>query len=101
MVPGAVAPAFIPVHQPPAEPAPADIRIELRRGTTAISVSWPVDARAVAMIRIDAFCFTHGVSLPNPLLTAPVLARHRVQPAQLPIYRLRALPWCDTLGQGS
>ncbi len=63
MVPGAVAPAFIPVHQPPAEPASADIRIELRRGATAISVSWPCEAaaqcaawmrRAAAMIRIDA-----------------------------------------------
>lgn len=34
--------AFVPVQLPPAEAAPADIRIELRRGTTAISVSWPV-----------------------------------------------------------
>ena len=35
--------AFVPMQLP--TPAPAtDIRIELRRGTTAISVSWPVDA---------------------------------------------------------
>lgn len=46
MLPGAVVPAFIPVHQPPAEPALADIRIELRRGATAISVSWPCEAAA-------------------------------------------------------
>ena len=32
---------FVPVMLPPAAPAPADIRIELRRGATAISVSWP------------------------------------------------------------
>jgi hypothetical protein len=46
MVPGAVVPAFIPVRQQPAEPAPADIRIESRPGTTAISVSWPCEAAA-------------------------------------------------------
>lgn len=35
--------AFVPMQLP--TPAPAtDIRIELRRGATAISVSWPVDA---------------------------------------------------------
>ena len=36
----AQAPAFVPLQLPCAPPAP-DIRIELRRGTTAISVSWP------------------------------------------------------------
>ena len=36
--------AFVPVQLPPADAAPADIRIELRRGTTAISVSWPCAA---------------------------------------------------------
>ena len=36
--------AFVPVQLPPAEAAPADIRIELRRGSTAISVSWPCAA---------------------------------------------------------
>jgi transposase-like protein len=37
-----VAPAsFVALALPPAAPAPADIRIELRRGATAISVSWP------------------------------------------------------------
>ena len=33
-------PAFVPVQLPSTQPAP-DIRIELRRGATAISVSWP------------------------------------------------------------
>ena len=33
-------PAFVPVQLPCAQPTP-DIRIELRRGATAISVSWP------------------------------------------------------------
>ena len=36
--------AFVPLTLPPAAPAPADIRIELRRGATAISVSWPCAA---------------------------------------------------------
>ena len=36
--------AFLPLALPPAAPAPADIRIELRRGATAISVSWPCTA---------------------------------------------------------
>ena len=45
----AVAPmAFVPLglpHAAPASaPAPADIRIELRRGATAIQVSWPCAA---------------------------------------------------------
>ena len=43
--PSAVAPmAFVPLGLPPATPAPADIRIELRRGATAIQVSWPCAA---------------------------------------------------------
>lgn len=42
----AAGPAFIPVRPQPAEPTPADIRIELRRGATAISVSWPCEAAA-------------------------------------------------------
>ena len=46
LAPAAVAPAFIPVSQQPAEPAPLDIRIELHRGATAISVSWPCEAAA-------------------------------------------------------
>ena len=33
--------AFVPVQLPPAEAVPADIRIELRHGPIAISVSWP------------------------------------------------------------
>ena len=36
--------AFVPLGLPPASPAPADIRIELRRGATAIQVSWPCAA---------------------------------------------------------
>ena len=36
--------AFVPVQLPPAEAALADIRIELRRGPIAISVSWPCEA---------------------------------------------------------
>ena len=36
--------AFVPLGLPPAAPAPADIRIELRRGATAIQVSWPCAA---------------------------------------------------------
>ena len=38
---GAVPGAFVPLQLPRAEAAPADIRIELRRGPIAISVSWP------------------------------------------------------------
>jgi hypothetical protein len=41
-------PAFVPVQMPPtaavAAPAPADIRLEVRRGPVAISVSWPCAA---------------------------------------------------------
>ena len=40
----AVAIAFVPVQLPPAQAESADIRIELRRGSTAISVSWPCAA---------------------------------------------------------
>ena len=36
--------AFVPLGLPPATPAPAGIRIELRRGATAIQVSWPCAA---------------------------------------------------------
>jgi hypothetical protein len=40
-------PAFVPLALPPSTAAaPADIRIELRRGSTAISVSWPSGAAA-------------------------------------------------------
>ena len=37
----AVPTTFVPVQLPPAQAAPADIRVELRRGPIAISVSWP------------------------------------------------------------
>jgi transposase len=39
------APAFVPVALPPAACAPApDIRIELCRGVTSVSVTWPLAA---------------------------------------------------------
>ena len=37
---------FVPVQLPASAQPPADIRIELRRGATAISVSWPCSASA-------------------------------------------------------
>jgi transposase len=38
-------PAFIPVALPaPASPVAQDIRIELRRGATAMTITWPVAA---------------------------------------------------------
>jgi transposase len=40
----AVPTAFVPVQLPPVQAAPADIRIELRRGPIAINVSWPCTA---------------------------------------------------------
>lgn len=41
-LPSLQAPAFVPVPLPPAAFAPApDIRIELRRGATSVSVIWP------------------------------------------------------------
>ena len=36
--------AFVPVQLPPTQAVPTDIRIELRRGPIAISVSWPCAA---------------------------------------------------------
>ena len=38
-------PPFVAMSMPPG-PASAEIRVELRRGTTAISVTWPVAAAA-------------------------------------------------------
>ncbi len=46
LAPARVAQAFVPVHQQPVEPTPADIRIDLRRGPTTISVNWPCEAAA-------------------------------------------------------
>ena len=40
----AVPAAFVSVQLPPAQAVPTDIRIELRRGPIAISVSWPCTA---------------------------------------------------------
>jgi transposase len=43
----AIAPTtFVPLGLPAAEPQPAPIRIELRRGATTIDVSWPGGAAA-------------------------------------------------------
>jgi transposase len=41
---GSAPAAFVPVQLPAAPAAPADIRVELRRGPIAISVSWPCTA---------------------------------------------------------
>lgn len=38
------APAFIPVGVEPSACAPSNIQIEMRRGDTALTVSWPVEA---------------------------------------------------------
>ena len=38
------APAFVQLPLAPAESASRDIRIEIRRGNTAIKVDWPVQA---------------------------------------------------------
>lgn len=46
LAPAALTPAFISVRQQAAEPAALDIRIELRRSATAISVSWPCEGAA-------------------------------------------------------
>ena len=44
-LPALQAPAFVPVPLPPAACAPVpDIRIELRRGATSVSVTWPSTA---------------------------------------------------------
>jgi len=44
-LPALEAPAFVPVPLPPTACAPApDIRIELRRGATSVSVTWPLAA---------------------------------------------------------
>ncbi|MBK7646038.1 MAG: transposase [Betaproteobacteria bacterium] len=40
----AIAPAFVPLPIAPATPTLGDIRIEVRRGNTAIKVDWPVQA---------------------------------------------------------
>jgi transposase len=44
-LPALQAPTFVPVQLPPAACAPPpDIRIELRRGATSVSVTWPLEA---------------------------------------------------------
>jgi len=44
-LPALQAPAFVPVPLQPAPCAPApDIRIELRRGATSVSVNWPLES---------------------------------------------------------
>jgi transposase len=39
-----IAPAFVQLPLAPAESAPRDIRIEIRRGNAAIKVDWPLQA---------------------------------------------------------
>ena len=39
-------PSFVPLRLPSAEPAIADIRIELRRGSTTVNLRWPGAAAA-------------------------------------------------------
>ena len=41
---GPVASTFMPMQLPNVPTPPMDIRVELRRGTTTINVSWPVAA---------------------------------------------------------
>ena len=36
----------VPLAAPPALAAPADIRVELRRGATAMAITWPTSAAA-------------------------------------------------------
>lgn len=44
-LPALQAPSFVPVPLPAAAFSPApDIRIELRRGATSVSVTWPLEA---------------------------------------------------------
>ena len=44
-LPSLQAPAFVPVPLPPAAHPPVpDIRIELRRGATSVTLTWPVSA---------------------------------------------------------
>ena len=40
----AMPPAFIPVPLTPAKPESAGIRIEIRRGTAAVKIDWPIHA---------------------------------------------------------
>ena len=42
--PGPGMPQFVPVSltRPPSPPMPADIQIELRRGATAVKITWPI-----------------------------------------------------------
>jgi transposase len=41
---GAVPTTFVPLQLPQVDAAPVDIRIELRRGTAVVNVSWPCAA---------------------------------------------------------
>ena len=41
---GVASTSFVPLTFAPSVPAPADIRIELRRGATTINLSWPCAA---------------------------------------------------------
>ena len=50
----AVARAFVPLQFPAEQAPPLDIRIELRRGTTTINVSWPCAAASECALWIRA-----------------------------------------------
>ena len=47
-MPAAGVPQFVPVSltPTPSAPPPADIQIELRRGATAVKITWPITAAA-------------------------------------------------------
>ena len=51
---GAVASAFVPLQFPIVQTPPLDIRVELRRGTTTINVSWPCAAASECALWIRA-----------------------------------------------
>ena len=44
--PVACVPLFVPVSLAPTPSPPADIQIELRRGATAVKITWPIAAAA-------------------------------------------------------
>lgn len=46
---------FVPVRTDPAEPRPADIRIELRRGGAAVTIHWPLQAASDCGVWLQAW----------------------------------------------
>ena len=47
-----MSPAFIPVALAPAAPESAAIRVEIRRGNTAVQIDWPTDAAGACATRL-------------------------------------------------